>query len=148
MKYLPLLLFPLLPLSPGVAQNTALPSGTIDGQVTPELIPDVVAFRLFFTALAVDANPSAAQQQRQESLLCAAHLSDTDKHMLLLALPDFKARLDNVAAASATLGAFDRVAQDTVSRLQSTMSPAGFQSLLDHVRGQKRYMKRVPYPTS
>ena len=94
----------------------------------------------------MDNQPSAAQRARQNSLLCGANLSDADKNILVQALSDFKVRLANAAASPTTLASFDSIAQDTVTLLQTTMSSAGFENLQAHVRTQKKFMKRVPYP--
>lgn len=143
MKYVLLLL--LLPASPGAAQNSGLPPGTIDGQATPDLIPDVVAFRLFFTAVALDSGPSATQIAKQNSKLCGIHLSQDDKSILVQTLSNFNAQLA-MAQAAQVQTSFDTVAQNTVNLLQTMMSPDGFQRLQAYVRIQKKLMKRIPYP--
>ena len=145
MKYM-MLLFLLSALPGSAMQQSSLPPGSIDGQATPELIPDVVAFRLFFTAVAEDAQPSATQIAKQNSKLCGIHFSDADKSIFVQALPDFKSRM--VPATAAPMAAsLDDIAQATVNLLQTNMSPDGFQRLQAYVRIQKKRMKRFPYPS-
>lgn len=50
----------------------ALP-GAIDGKVTPQLIPDATAYRVFFRAFTADADPA-----RQQAMLKRANLSAAD----------------------------------------------------------------------
>src|SRR5437867_1277858 len=44
-------------------------AGTIHGSKTPELIPDSMAYQLFFRAMSEPPNPSPAQRARQLSRL-------------------------------------------------------------------------------
>lgn len=145
MKYLLLLLLlSVLPLS--AVNHSGLPPGSIDGQATPELIPDVVAFRLFFTAVAEDAQATSAQRAKQDSKLCGIHLNTDDKSIFVQSLSGFKSRLAQAAAAPMA-ASFDDIAQNVVNLLQTRMSLEGFQRLQAYVRNQKKLMKRIPYPS-
>jgi hypothetical protein len=154
----------------GQDRNAVMPPGSIDGSRSPELIPDVVAFRLFFSALAESPQTAALvpgtpeitfsapePSARQRAILYPVQLGDGDQRILVQAASDFKDRLVNAtavnsAASPAPEGAaqsrltLDEIAQSAVTALKSKMSPDGFQRLQTFVQGQKRYMKRVPYP--
>ena len=127
--------------------QSPLPAGSIDGAVNPELIPDVVAYRLFFSAAAEGSSPSSLQVVRQDAKLRPIQLAPDDKAALVDALSEFK---NNIAQAltlpSPVPGYLDATAQATVDRLRTKMSAGGFQRMEAYVRSQKRLMKRVPYP--
>ncbi len=154
-------------------QPNQFPPGTIDGAVNPELIPDVVAFRLFFTAVAGNMSaPSLAMTNSsssssavtatpaQKAKLLPIQLSDADSGVFIQALPAFSANLLKATAANAaapaattstsngqtTQRSLDDIAQDTVNTMKAQMTPDGFQRLLAFVQSQKKYIKRVPYP--
>jgi hypothetical protein len=138
------LLFPLLLLcapwtAPGFQSGQPhAQSGIIDGSVNPDLIPDVVAFRLFFSAAAQNIDT-------QDAKLQPLGLGAADKGVLVQGISDFKTALLNAMAASPQ-ASLDKVAQAAVNSLGAKMSREGFQTLLTYVRGQERYMKRAPYP--
>ncbi len=71
----------LVVTSPGKAM---LPGG-IDGSKTPELIPDAVAYRVFFRALTV--NPKT---DRLHAFLGPANLSDADFALVVSTGPEFE----------------------------------------------------------
>lgn len=143
-----------------VAQGQ-LPPGSIDGAVNPEQIPDAVAFRLFFGALAAPPtsagptvagaiagqSPSASLSQRAK--LAPASLTEADIGVVLNALKAFStspATATNGMANQQQASSFDALGQNTINTLQAQMSGDGFRRLLAHVQAQKKFIKRVPYP--
>jgi hypothetical protein len=122
-----------------------LPSGSVDGAVNPEAIPDVVAFRLFFAAL-VASSSSATQVTQSELTFSSLQLTDADKATFARALATFRNKLDT-ASALKTATNLDALSQDCVQALKQSMSPDGFDRLLIYVRAEKRRMKRIPYPS-
>lgn len=135
--------------------QAVLPPDTIDGSVTPELIPDIVACRLFFTAASAaphDVTASAshlpspvgtAESPRQRAKLHPAELNSDDEAALVAILADFRASLDSIQISGTSL---NDLAQQTLDLLQARMSPDGYQRLLQHIRSEKKKMKMIPFP--
>ncbi len=131
----------------GAAQQTApafqnvgqpaAPTGIIDGSVSPDLIPDIVAFRLFLSAV-------AGQSSTQDAKLQPIGLGSADTGALVQVLPNFATALRQ-ALATRPQGSLDGVAQVAVDSMRAEMSPEGFQRLQAYVRSQKKFMKRAPY---
>jgi len=120
------------------AQQATPPSG-----VDP--VPDYVAFRLFFAAVAESSSPSPAEALRQESRLKPIQLAMADKAVLVGALSTFKTNFANARLTPAK--SLNAVAETTLAELIARMSPEGFQKLYAYVRMQKRYMGVVPAAT-
>ena len=114
------------------------PTGIIDGSVSPDLIPDVVAFRLFLSAV-------AGKGSTQDARLQPIGLGSADMAVLVQVLPNFAAALRQ-ALATRPQGSLDTAAQAAVDSLREQMSQEGFQRLLTYVRNQKKFIKRAPYP--
>lgn len=132
--------------------QTILPPGTIDGAITPDLIPDVVAFRLYFAALSepkakpTDAVDSVLPTEKQRAKMHAIQITDDDEAILVETVSNFASTTTNASTRFKQKHSLDEVAQDSVSILRNKMSPEGFQRLLDYVRSQKAYMKIIPFP--
>jgi hypothetical protein len=133
--------------------------GLIDGGQHPELIPDKVAYRLYFVVVSEMPNPSD-----QESLRQAAHLKpigitkQEDMHSLSEVLTDFKVRytelianynqLAEAADKAGTTPDFqtflqkrDELVQFTRDRLKSTLSAEALARLHARVQSEKKHMK-------
>jgi len=124
---------------PGIQPPPA--PGTIDQ------VPDYVAFRLFFAAVAGNSSPTPAETAKQDSNLKPIQLTDVDRGVLVRALSGFKSNLSNAQHAPQTTS-LDAIAQSTLTDLLAQMSPYGFQRLYTYVRFQKMYMREVPFPAS
>jgi hypothetical protein len=141
---MPLLLLPLL------SAQTNLPPGTIDGSVNPELIPDVVAFRLFLGALDQNGPGTAAASSlptaRQRAILLPAGLGAADVNVVIRLLASWKqtTAIAVSAAGPSSSPDLDSIAQDTMNALRSQMTAAGFGSLFTHIRSEKRNIRIVP----
>jgi hypothetical protein len=72
-----------------VSRSRILPAGTIDGSKTPDLIPDVLAYRLVFAAFSEPAGASPAQLNRQRAKLSQLELNVRDSTCFLAPLADF-----------------------------------------------------------
>src|SRR5438034_1307525 len=78
------------PVTPGRSRESIIPPGTIDGSKTPWLIPDSVAYRLFFVTVAEPAERTNVQIRRQRSRLAQAKLTDADYEAVVTILSKFK----------------------------------------------------------
>ncbi len=134
-------------------KRAVFPSGAIDGSANPELIPDIVAYRLFFSV--VDEGPqsvsgsSANLSAKQKAKLSPIQLNDTDQQTICETLSAFKGNLVNAVAGksgASSSPSLDDVTQNALNALKSKMSSDGFQRLKGHVQEQKKYMKIVPFP--
>lgn len=137
--------------------NTPLPPGSIDGSKNPELIPDVVAYRLFFVAVATSPQPTEAQVRRQRAFLGRIKLPDTDRRLLVSHLAkfrteyeDFKARENDAADqqraqgisvdAQASIARRDALVQRHIDELKRKLTPDGMAALNAHIQKEKRNM--------
>ncbi len=106
-------LIPVASFPQQVDKQQQLPPGSIDGSINPELIPDIVAYRLFFTALGEKSSSKAANQfqaqsmpvphiasAKQKAQLAPLNLSDSDSTTLIDSLAAFRAEFDAAALPS------------------------------------------------
>jgi hypothetical protein len=85
-------LISVLRVSPLFAQqhNHAATAPHIDGSQHPELIPDLVAYRLYLVTVGELLEATAADKMRQQSHLNRVGLEDDDAAVLLNTANDFK----------------------------------------------------------
>jgi hypothetical protein len=141
--------------------QSSLPPGSIDGAANPGKIPDVVAFRLFLGSLVekggaptaatsgVGSSAALVPTARQRAKLLPAGLGGPDTVVVLRNLQAWQAAFaaaNSAAAGQASVIDPDGLTQLTMGALQQQMSPAGFASLLAHVRAEKKNMKIIPGP--
>ncbi len=135
------------------------PPAIIDGSKEPQLIPDVVAYRLWFVAVALLPGATAAEERRQRAQLMTAGLKGDDVGRAASALATFKtsygylvgAYNDSIAEANkmgedppdvqAFLGQRDALVETTRDALNSALSVPGMQALRAYVQGQKANMR-------
>ena len=142
------------------------PPGTIDGAKNPELIPDTVAYRLLFLAIAEPENATEEQKARARGKMSPAGLSESDAEAFLLLLVQFdhgmtainaqisKIRDRNPLALSPLSADGQQVIQltsqsnqlvsDTIAALPERLSPEGLIQLQDFLQLAKRGMKIIP----
>ena len=142
------------------------PPGTIDGAKNPELIPDAVAYRLLFLAVAEPENATDEQKARARAKINPAGLDEADVEAFLKLLEQFdqgmtginaqiiKIRDRNPLALSplsadgqevARLGKqVEQVVSDTISALPEKLSSDGLARLGDYLKQAKRGMKLFP----
>ena len=78
----------------------------IDGSEHPELIPDPVAYRLYFSTVSLQPHPTAEQAQLQVAQVGAISLSDQGKRVIIEQLAIFRAKFD--AFSRTTIGSYMR----------------------------------------
>ena len=88
-----------------------LPGG-VDGSVTPQLIPDTVAYRMFFQLMSEPANATPHELARQRANLAPAKLSSADLAVVFQVLVGFRVNLQQAFsnawnAAGQSNAAFD-----------------------------------------
>lgn len=159
-----------MPLAASAAQGQELPGSEqggnsinqspdiIDGASHPELIPDSVAYRLFFVTVAEPLDTTDFRKARQRAYLRTAGLSDSDLDGAVQILVAFKAQLSdlvdgynrsveaaNEAGEAPDLQTFMSQQADLVQRtrtaLGSSLSPASSANLAAHIQREKRNMK-------
>ena len=130
-----------------------LPGG-IDGAVTPELVPDAVAYNLFFSAVAEPADASPAQLIRERAKLARAQLSDADVAALIPILADFQQRqraleqsFQTGASVSTDIdlsrGQLVNAARES---MKTAITPDGILRLDALIQVEKRHMAVYPFP--
>jgi hypothetical protein len=82
--------------SPQPESCPMLPADIIDGAKHPELVPDLVAYRLYFVAVAEPIDATAEQKQRQRAFLKAAGIGDADLESAIAVLATFKKSYDDL----------------------------------------------------
>lgn len=126
------------------------PPGTIDGSVTPDLIPDNTAYTLFLRAIAESSSPTEAQRVRQKAKLAPIGLSADDYAVITTITGKLFDRLMAINAArslhSASTDSEEKATQDTVNALNSSLSPDGLKRLEAHIKAEKKRMKLYPMP--
>lgn len=142
------------------------PPGTIDGAKNPELIPDAVAYRLLFLAVAEPENATDEQKARARGKMNPAGLSETDVEAFLLLLAQFdqgmtainaqisKIRDRNPLALSPLSADGQQVVQltsqsnqlvsDTIAALPEKLSEDGLVRLHEYLQQAKGGMKYIP----
>jgi len=154
-------LYSLAPLAQ--AQNVAPhqhseTSDMIDGAVHPELIPDSIAYRLYFLTNSTGLMPTEEDQKRQQAQLGKVGLQDDDLKTLVSVLSEFRATYDalvaqyNRSAQAATarneagdMSSFlrqrDGLVESTRDTLKLRLTPGGILLLDSFVRSEKKHMK-------
>jgi hypothetical protein len=129
-----------------------VPTETIDGSKNPELIPDSVAYRLFFIHAALPLNATAPQLRRQRANLAATGLDPIDQLALAAALADFYSNHASFAEKykDGDTGNLetdrDAVTQVTRDKLSQLLTPASLKKLDAFIQREKSGMKRIPMP--
>lgn len=89
-------------LSPAQVTNSphhqADVSIVIDGAVHPELIPDSLAYRLYFVALSTGQNPTEVERRRQRMHIMKVGLVESDQEAFISLLLDFRSTYDALVA--------------------------------------------------
>ena len=131
-------------------------AGGIDGSVTPELIPDSTAYRLFMNAVAEPAGATPEQIARQRAKLSRAFLSEADLNQVFPIFANYQQQRQNLtqtyqtASALRTTQAYesqrDAITTATVAQLKAALSADGMTRLEDLIQGEKRHMTIAPFP--
>jgi len=126
----------------------------INGSDHPELIPDSVAYRLYFTTVSLPLHPTAEQAQLHEAQLGAIGLSDRGKQVMIEQLAIFKAKFDRLVANYNKLINAGRepnfslfgirqesLVADTRKALSSALAEEDLGRLNAYVQNEKRHMQ-------
>jgi hypothetical protein len=143
-----------------VAQHDHQAAQIIDGAFHPQLIPDNIAYRLYFVAVATMPNDSTEAKTRQSANLRMIGFEDSDPDLQVLVreLEKFKTRYTemitryNAEATTATeagiqpdqrafLAQRDSLVATTRRALKRQLSPEGLKRLDFSVQEEKRHMK-------
>jgi hypothetical protein len=140
-------------------QHSASASGVVvDGAVHPELIPDSIAYRLYFLAVSTGVSASDEDRKQKQLYLRKASLEEGDLNALTSTLTEFRTKFDSVVAQynqSATaatarneapdihgfLRQIDGLVQSTRNTLKARLSPQGMTQFDAFVRSEKTHMK-------
>lgn len=140
------------------SQAAAIPPNVINGAVHPELIPDLVAFRLFFITVALPSGATDRDKARQRAQLMFAGLRDDDLSRAASVLATFKVQYDylvqhyndsvdvaNRSGRPPDLQKFlteqEELVQQTKDALAGMLTTKGMSNFEAHVKNEKRNMK-------
>lgn len=127
----------------GVTQVTKLVV-LVDGSKHPEQIPDDLAYRHYFLAIATHEQPSAEEQARQKAQLAPLGLSELDRQQLAQQLGRMTTQLEAIEAemeasdgTDAVLAAFkarhNALVSQTAATVRGALSPDGLSRLSRYI---------------
>jgi hypothetical protein len=127
--------------------------------MTPALIPDSVAYRLFFVTVAEPPQPTDQQARRQRSRLAGVKLTDDEYKGVVAALSEFKAAHEALQLKYSEIaehGGFveestltserDAIVESTRGKLKARLSAVAMASLDAYIQKEKSRMKVIPNP--
>ena len=131
--------------------ETPDPPGTIDGAKNPELIPDSVARRLFFSVVSEPTGASKEQLARQRDKLRAANLSDEEVSSVSTCSATFHDKFFSLSPQSASsptelFNLREQLVEDAHKAIQQALSQAALDKLELHIKARKAHMKLFPDP--
>lgn len=157
LRILLLALIGLVGFSPSLlAQTHFHTTRVIDGQNNPELIPDVMAYRLYF--LAVTATDNSPEETAKETAhLSVLGLNFSDAISVRVALDEFRAKYnaletsynakDHSRNGDADYAAFtavvDKLVLDTVQKIADNTTADGLDVVSMKVKAEKKGMQLV-----
>jgi len=110
----------------------------VDGQKTPELISDALAYKHFLGATSVSTTPSENELTVQRLLLDRVGLSDEDRRRFMGVAKELRQRISESGSPLA-LEAQRQLVDDARRRLLAELTPEGFRRIDLHVT---QYTKR------
>ncbi len=137
------------------ASGKKMIAGGIDGAVTPELVPDSVAYNLFFSSVAEPLNGTPAQQSRERAKLARAQLSEADVLAIIPILANFQqsqlAMEQSFKSGAQPPADLDPLRAQLVTASRESMKTAltveGLARLDALIQVEKRHMAIYPFPT-
>ncbi len=141
--------------------------GTIDGAKNPELIPDEVAYRMLFLAVAEPEDATDEQKARARAKIIEAELNEADTEAFLNLTTDFHKEMTAVIAQNAEVRArnpfpdprstdweilvghrkrMEANVANTIAALPARLSADGQSKLQAHLLVVKQGIKRIPLP--
>jgi hypothetical protein len=135
-----------------------IPANLIDGAVHPELVPDLVAYRLVLLAVSKPSNLTDQQNKRQAPQLSKINLREPDQKGVISILENFYSEYHNLiqtyneAATAANargersdisylLLERDQLVQSTHDKLKNSISTDGWARFDAYVQHEKSQMK-------
>ena len=124
----------------------------INGMETPELIPDLVAYRMWLWSASHADNPSI-RDNPSARVAIMRQMSTTDQGQLVMILASFKVQFDALVTnynIQATAGTGDRAAflqnmktlvTQTNETIKTLLSPAGFAQYTAEVKASKHFIQ-------
>lgn len=136
----------------------------VDGASHPQEIPETVAFRMFYRALAQPANATPEQIDMQRALVSSATLSESDLKQLFWVMADYRASLDNLrhnvklarqlpkgvdeATAQRLTAERDQIVEQATANLTATLSKEGMAHLHELILSERKNMAIYSSPES
>ena len=120
----------------------------VDGSVTPNQIPDGLAYRHYLTAIATHASPSETEYARQAAQIAPLGLSSADQGALISALVTFRSQLDTIessrenvvpgAAAAAQISGLETQVNNlvaaTIQSIRQMLTPTAANTIDQYVK--------------
>lgn len=133
-------------------QKTAvMPAGAINGAISPEQIPDAIAYKLVFLSLRAGPSADAVALKHQQIRVHAIGLSEADAASLKTALRQFAVDISLIHTAansaqgrSETPAAERRLVEQVREALSTRLSKDGAAKLAEYVHNEKSRMIVVP----
>jgi len=128
-------------------------TGMIDGSQHPEMIPDSIAYRLYFTTASLPSNPTAEQMQLQIAQLGMIGLNASDTKAVMETLAAFRVQFDSLVAdynSSADRGEanvelftlqMELLVANTRGALKASLSAEGMALFDAYVQAEKQHMQ-------
>jgi hypothetical protein len=124
--------------------------GTIDGAMTPDLIPDDVAQRMFLLSIAEPPNPSSEQTERFLAKIKRLNFDAKAASILLGESGKFITVWNQTYAAAKTSNQdeawMEQIVSDSMSNLSLRLSPQDYDKLRFHIQHIKTQIKMIPDP--
>jgi hypothetical protein len=117
---------------------------SVDGSVTPDAIPDRVAYRHFIVAASLSNAQDTESLARQRAVVDSVGLSLADRASLQTVLNDVAdkvRRIDPTSSAAAQKAARDEVLSAAEDQVRFALSPAGLTQLQSRIELMKRRIK-------
>lgn len=118
----------------------------VDGKMTPEQIPDKIAYRMVLLSFSVPENPTPSHQARQAAHLQALGIVGAEADAAREVLRSFQSEYtqfqkrqkdEKVKGARAIKG---ELVRRTISRLSTVLTPDHMTALDNYVQERKRHM--------
>ena len=152
------MLMSVLPASPLFAQqhNHAATVPIIDGSKNPELIPDLVAYRLYLVTVGELPTAKTEDMERQKAHLAKVGLNAEDTAAVVKTANDFKkqyraliddynAHLDAQRIDAVAFRVFmlkrDALVASAMSSLRNNLTHEGFTGFDKHIQAEKSHMQ-------
>lgn len=132
-------------VGPSAAQSSN--QVTVDGSVTPDKIPDSIAYRMFLAAASLNPNSTIGEKARQQAFLSAAGLTAEEIGPAAVVLAQFQQQLMAINQASLSSAdqssRLDALVATTNAALAAALSPGSMTRLTKFIQSEKRKIRFV-----